>query len=766
MFTIESDKTINVTRGDILYFSVMAEDNGVPYTFKAGDIVRISVYGKKDCENVVLQKDFPVTTATEEVEIYLTKGDTKIGEIINKQKDYWYEIELNPDTAPQTIIGYDDDGAKVFRLYPEGEDIEVEEEEILPEDIPVVDSELSLYSDRPVKNKVIARAVLKLDGKLKETTEKIGASEEKLTKKIETAKTEAISEACKVRGELEAEKDRWAELITSSEYEYLTADQELYDLRHNPWGTTEIIARAAVTSQYSVLNEAMHQMNNISKQFICDEAVAFSVSKGYINIYGNESASTGIRGGEDLYTGFIPVQAYDFITIHVYGAYGSNNNLVAYYDASQTFLSYINTTGKIIYVMPTVNGYIRLSCRGISRPRMLITRRKTLVDNSHILADFHKPNYEYVPFSVLKGYVAETGVINSPEAFSRDVYTEYLPVKPGEKYFLVSRVNNTYGKDTRGDYHWFAVNTFDSEKNHISQLVKSTITEESADQTYTATAEFTIPNGVDYIVISTRTYNSCTMNLARAIEEPNTDSVVKSVALRGYSIGAPENTLPAYKLAKKKGFNYAECDVAFTSDGIGVLLQYNTIDRTSNGTGAVAEKTLEELKALDFGSWFSEDYSGTTIPTFEEFISLCRGLGLHPYINLKFGTKEQVQGLHNIVTLYNMQKKVTWISSYKTYLEYIKEFDSKARLGVICGTVTDATISIATSLLSGENEVFIDSNSPALAGVINCIVADLPLEARGINDRNAIISLNPYVSGVTSDSLIAENILRNNLLNE
>lgn len=204
MFTIESDKTINITRGDILYFSVMAEDNGVPYTFKAGDIVRISVYGKKDCENVVLQKDFPVTTATEEVEIYLTKEDTKIGEIINKQKDCWYEIVLNPDTEPQTIIGYDDDGAKVFRLFPEGEDIPENDKEVLPEEIPIIDDELDLLSNRPVRNKVIAKEVVRIDDAVKEINNKLDeANKDNADKYSDT--TEALSQ---IGNDLLAEKER------------------------------------------------------------------------------------------------------------------------------------------------------------------------------------------------------------------------------------------------------------------------------------------------------------------------------------------------------------------------------------------------------------------------------------------------------------------------------------------------------------------------------------------------------------------------------
>ena len=56
--------------------------------------------------------------------ISLNKEDTTIGDIINTPIDYWYEVQLNPETNPQTIIGYDENGAKIFRLYPEG----VEEE--------------------------------------------------------------------------------------------------------------------------------------------------------------------------------------------------------------------------------------------------------------------------------------------------------------------------------------------------------------------------------------------------------------------------------------------------------------------------------------------------------------------------------------------------------------------------------------------------------------------------------------------------------------
>lgn len=176
MFQINKDDlSIYATRGDAVLFSVGATDeDGNPYKFQIGDVVRIKVYGKKKAEDIVLQRDFMVFEDTSEVEITLTKEDTKIGEPISKPKDYWYEVELNPESdMPRTIIGYDEDGARLFKLFPEGGD--VEDEEITEEDIPIVDSELDFASKRPIENQAVARAVARLEGRCAELEERINS---------------------------------------------------------------------------------------------------------------------------------------------------------------------------------------------------------------------------------------------------------------------------------------------------------------------------------------------------------------------------------------------------------------------------------------------------------------------------------------------------------------------------------------------------------------------------------------------------------------
>lgn len=123
MFQVNADKSIYITRGDIANIEISAIKSSTEfYIFKPGDVVRFKVFEKKNCKNVVIEKRVEVVEEVSAITVILDKTDTKLGESMNKPVDYWYEVELNPETAPQTIIGYDEDGPKIFRLYPEGGD--------------------------------------------------------------------------------------------------------------------------------------------------------------------------------------------------------------------------------------------------------------------------------------------------------------------------------------------------------------------------------------------------------------------------------------------------------------------------------------------------------------------------------------------------------------------------------------------------------------------------------------------------------------------
>lgn len=123
MFKVNDDNSIYVTRGDFVLLNIKADQDGAPYTFKQGDKIRFTICEKKDVETVIYAQEVPVEEDTEVVTLYIPGEDTKFGEVISKPVDYWYEVELITTLGTRTIIGYDDEGAKIFRLYPESAEI-------------------------------------------------------------------------------------------------------------------------------------------------------------------------------------------------------------------------------------------------------------------------------------------------------------------------------------------------------------------------------------------------------------------------------------------------------------------------------------------------------------------------------------------------------------------------------------------------------------------------------------------------------------------
>lgn len=85
---------------------------------------------------------------------------------------------------------------------------------------------------------------------------------------------------------------------------------------------------------------------------------------------------------------------------------------------------------------------------------------------------------------------------------------------------------------------------------------------------------------------------------------------------------APENTLPAFRKAVELGVEYLEVDVQQTTDGHLVVLHDKSVSRTTNGGGNLREYTLDELKKLDAGTWFSDAFKGEQVPTLQEVVNV------------------------------------------------------------------------------------------------------------------------------------------------
>lgn len=126
------------------------------------------------------------------------------------------------------------------------------------------------------------------------------------------------------------------------------------------------------------------------------------------------------------------------------------------------------------------------------------------------------------------------------------------------------------------------------------------------------------------------------------------------IAHRGEHLYHPENTLAAFQGAIDAGADYFELDVRTTSDGKLVILHDSTLDRTTDGTGAVALHTFQEVRALDAGSKFSADFAGTKIPTFDEALELARGK-INVYVDAKAADPQR---LVDTIVEHNMQDHV------------------------------------------------------------------------------------------------------------
>lgn len=257
-----------------MFFYVSAKMDGAKYTFQPGDVVRIKVFAKKDCEDVVLQKDFGVEEATETVAILLDESDTKFGEVISKPRDYWYEVELNPDTDPQTIVGYDEDGPKVFKLFPEGKDIP--EMPVEPETVKVMDAELDLTSHRPVENQAIARAVARLDG------------EQKYSTNVLTGEIKAVKEAVKTAdSEIAVERARIDNLVASP----TPGDSELVDIRVGADGVVYGTAGAAVRRQIEKITDRENMFfeapHNYANDVLSHDPIVYNADKPTVSVNGS-----------------------------------------------------------------------------------------------------------------------------------------------------------------------------------------------------------------------------------------------------------------------------------------------------------------------------------------------------------------------------------------------------------------------------------------------------------------------------------------------
>lgn len=152
------------------------------------------------------------------------------------------------------------------------------------------------------------------------------------------------------------------------------------------------------------------------------------------------------------------------------------------------------------------------------------------------------------------------------------------------------------------------------------------------------------------------------------------------IAHRGASAYYPENTMAAFKAAVEMGAEMIELDITLSKDGVPVVIHDATLERTTNGTGAVADYSVNELQQLDAGSWFSEKHAGEHIPTLEEVLAFAKN---NIALNIEIKHESVTDSVHggieeealNLVKKYEMEPYVLFSSFNYRAIAHLRELD-------------------------------------------------------------------------------------------
>ncbi|MBI4149676.1 hypothetical protein HY491_04460 [Candidatus Woesearchaeota archaeon] len=168
------------------------------------------------------------------------------------------------------------------------------------------------------------------------------------------------------------------------------------------------------------------------------------------------------------------------------------------------------------------------------------------------------------------------------------------------------------------------------------------------------------------------------------------------IAHRGASGLAPENTFSSFQRALVLGADALECDIHLTQDRQFVVIHDSTINRTSNGKGAVARFTLQQLKQYDFGSWHSAAYAGERILTLKQFLMLCKRA--IPVVEVKQKILPASPSLISALRSAKQLHTAIVVSFHYSVLAQLRRQSKKVRLGYLVFRPTSSTISRALSL--------------------------------------------------------------------
>lgn len=163
----------------------------------------------------------------------------------------------------------------------------------------------------------------------------------------------------------------------------------------------------------------------------------------------------------------------------------------------------------------------------------------------------------------------------------------------------------------------------------------------------------------------------------------------KVIGHRGAAAYAPENTLESIATAADLGAEWVELDVKLTRDGVPIIFHDEVLERTTNGSGAVAQTDYADIQNLEAGSWFGESFAGIKIPTLEEALEVIinNDLGLNLEIKPCPGREKETSevALDMLTQFWDEPDKILISSFQHVSLEAAREVAQDWNRGLLLG---------------------------------------------------------------------------------
>jgi len=161
-----------------------------------------------------------------------------------------------------------------------------------------------------------------------------------------------------------------------------------------------------------------------------------------------------------------------------------------------------------------------------------------------------------------------------------------------------------------------------------------------------------------------------------------------TIAHRGASGHAPENTMASFRRAVELGATFVETDLQITRDAQVVAIHDFTLDRTTSGKGQVHLFTLDQIRALDAGAWFSnhgaQSFVGERVPTLQEILDFGKEHDVILYLEIKSGPAWGVE--HAVVGALrdqNASARSVILSFDPSVLDSVHRLDSTVMTGLL-----------------------------------------------------------------------------------